>query len=85
MRHVVFRDPCIPRGLNNVPLHSDLVFTGERSARPAAVSDNIGPRVGVAWTILKNTVLRDRWGLCYGTLPARSQYAQNTIEGPTCP
>ena len=80
-----FVDPCIPGGISAVP-HSDaIVFTGQKSAGPNAIYDNFGPRVGVAWSFLKNTVLRAGYGLYYDTISARSQYLQNTVEGPTWP
>ncbi len=80
-----FQDPCIPGGMSNID-HSDaFVLTGEQSAGPGAIGDNFGPRVGVAWGFAKNTVLRAGYGLLYDTISARSQYAQNTLEGTSWP
>ena len=80
-----FSDPCIPGGIGSVPFNSHVVFTGQQSVTPPAVSDNWGPRIGFAWQLRPNTVLRGGYGLYYDTVSARSQYAQNTIEGPTWP
>ena len=80
-----FVDPCIPGGLSGVPYNSNIVMTGKKSAGPPSVADNVGPRVGVAWQFAKDTVLRAGYGVYYDTVSARSQYAQNTVEGPTWP
>jgi hypothetical protein len=80
-----FVDPCIPGGIDSVPFNQNIVFTDKTSAGPPAVGDNVGPRVAVAWSFAKNTVLRAGYGLFFDTVSARSQYAQNTVEGPTWP
>jgi TonB dependent receptor len=80
-----FVDPCIPGGIGSVPFNQNIVFTGKTSAGPPAVGDNVGPRAALAWGFAKNTVLRAGYGLYFDTVSARSQYAQNTIEGPTWP
>ncbi|MDQ2899591.1 MAG: TonB-dependent receptor [Acidobacteriota bacterium] len=80
-----FVDPCIPGGISSVPFNSDIVFTGKRSVSPPAVGDNLGPRIGVAWSFANKMVLRAGYGLFYDTVSARSQYAQNTIEGSAWP
>ena len=80
-----FVDPCIPGGLSAVPFNDHIVLTGQQSAGPPAIGDNIGPRVGLAWRFLNSTVLRGGYGVYYDTVSARSQYAQNTIEGSAWP
>jgi hypothetical protein len=80
-----FHDPCIPGGLSNISHGDAFVYTGEASAGPNAITDNLGPRVGVAWGFAKSTVLRAGYGLLYDTISARSQYAQNTLEGASWP
>lgn len=77
--------PCIPGGIQSVPYNSNIVFTGQQSVVPPAVTDNWGPRIGIAWQVAKNTVLRAGYGLFYDTVSARSQYAQNTIEAAVWP
>ena len=90
-----FVNPCIPGGFPNpnftvtaggvsYDTTQNIVFSGHSQAAPA-ITDNIGPRIGVAWQFLPKTVLRVGFGLYYDTLTARSQYAQNTLEGPTWP
>ncbi|MGA2327883.1 MAG: TonB-dependent receptor [Bryobacteraceae bacterium] len=80
-----FHDPCIPGGLSAISHGDAFVYTGQKSAGPASISDNFGPRFGVAWSFVKNTVLRAGYGLLYDTISARSQYAQNTLEGAAWP
>ncbi|MGH9582335.1 MAG: TonB-dependent receptor domain-containing protein [Bryobacteraceae bacterium] len=80
-----FTDPCIPGGISSVPFNSHIVFTGEQSVGPPAVSDNWAPRAGLAWQFDPKTVLRLGYGIFYDTVSARSQYAQNDIEGATWP
>lgn len=80
-----FVDPCIPGGLQSVPHSDHIILAGQDAAGMQPIKDNIAPRVGFAWNILHNTVLRGGYGLYYDTVSARSQYAQNTIEGPTWP
>ena len=88
-------NPCIPGGFPNsnftvtaggvtYDTTKNIVFAGHSLAAPA-ITDNVGPRLGVAWQFLPKTVLRAGFGLYYDTLTARSQYAQNTLEGPTWP
>ncbi|HXJ05360.1 MAG TPA: carboxypeptidase regulatory-like domain-containing protein [Candidatus Acidoferrum sp.] len=90
-----FVNPCIPGGFPNANFTitaggvtyntaNNINFTGGSLGTPA-ITDNIGPRLGVAWQFLPNTVLRAGIGLYYDTLTARSQYAQNTLEGVTWP
>ena len=80
-----FVDPCIPGGLSAVPFNDHISLTGLQSVGPPAVADNFGPRAGLAWQFMKGTVLRAGYGLFYDTVAARSQYAQNTIEGTAWP
>ncbi len=80
-----FQDPCIPGGLSSIS-HSDAFqYTGQQSAGPNSIADNFGPRIGVAWGFARGTVLRAGYGLLYDTISARSQYAQNTLEGASWP
>ena len=77
--------PCIPGGIANVPFNGNIAFTGQSSVSPPSVSDNWGPRIGIAWQATKNTVLRAGYGFFYDTVSARSQYAQNNIEAAVWP
>ncbi|MGB6198474.1 MAG: carboxypeptidase-like regulatory domain-containing protein [Candidatus Acidiferrales bacterium] len=89
-------DPCIPGGINSPALTSvtaagvtynttqNIVFSG-KSLWPKAIGDNIGPRIGIAWQIKPNTVLRAGYGIYYDTITGRSQYSENTEQGPVWP
>lgn|GEM_PF-228756 len=94
-----FVNPCVPGGLTSS--NSNFTVTVPNSGQtyntfnnisfadhPAAarpISDNVGPRVGVAWEFLPNTVLRAGYGIFYDTITARSQWAQNTLLGADWP
>jgi len=94
-----FVNPCVPGGLSSsnpsfnvtVPLSgqsfstfNNIAFSnGPAAARP--ISDNVGPRVGVAWEFRPNTVLRAGYSIFYDTITARSQWAQNTLLGADWP
>jgi hypothetical protein len=52
---------------------------------PPAVSDNLGPRIGIAYQFAHNMVVRAGYGFFYDTVSARSQFAQNDIEGTSWP
>src|SRR5579859_1953124 len=90
-----FTNPCIPGGFPNPNFNvavngvnyntaNNIFFTG-RSVGIRPIKDNFGPRLGIAWQIFPDTVLRAGYGIFYDTLTARSQYAQNTLEGSTWP
>jgi hypothetical protein len=89
--------PCVPGGLSssnpafnvNVggvtynTLNNILFSTSQPTLR--SIKDNIGPRIGVAWQFLPNTVLRAGYGIFYDTISYRSQYAENTLQGSIWP
>jgi len=89
--------PCVPGGLTSAnPAFqvtvggvtyntlNNIVFSPNQPALKA-VKDNIGPRVGIAWGFLPNTVLRAGYGVFYDTISYRSQYAENTLQGSIWP
>src|SRR5579871_118743 len=89
--------PCVPGGLNSAnPAFqvtvggvtyntlNNIVFSNNQPALKS-ISDNIGPRIGVAWTFAKNTVLRAGYGIFYDPIAYRSQYAENTLQGSIWP
>ncbi len=89
--------PCVPGGLNssnpafNVTVGGvtyntlkNIVFSGNQPTL-RAIKDNIGPRIGIAWSFLPKTVLRVGYGIFYDPISYRSQYAENTLQGSIWP
>ena len=89
--------PCVPNGLTNsnpafnvtvggvtYNTLNNIVFSPNQPALKS-IADNIGPRVGIAWTFAKNTVLRMGYGIFYDPIAYRSQYAENTLQGSIWP
>jgi hypothetical protein len=72
--------PCIPDAFQSDPHFTNVVLAGKSFFAPGPVYDNWGPRIGVAWQLGRNTVLRAGYGLYWDAVPARSQYAQNDLE-----
>ena len=52
--------PCLPKPLDQIPYNQYIRVTGEYNAVLPPIKDNFGPRVGLAWQINPETVLRDR-------------------------
>jgi len=89
--------PCVPNGLTssnpafNVTVGgvtyntlNNIVFSPNQPALKS-IADNIGPRIGIGWTFMKNTVLRAGYGIFYDPIAYRSQYAENTLQGSIWP
>lgn len=76
--------PCIPGGLAAVPDNSAIVFSGSQPVA-RSITDNIGPRIGVAWQFLPKMVFHVGYGFYYDTMSARSQWVQNTLSGSLWP
>jgi hypothetical protein len=81
------QNPCFPGGgFAAVPFNDHIKLAGTSQALVSKpIYDNVGPRIGVAWTLTPRTVLRAGYGLFWDALPARSQYTQNDIEGTSWP
>jgi hypothetical protein len=89
--------PCVPGGLSSANPAFNVTVGGVTyntlnniafsSSQPAlkAIGDNIGPRLGIAWTFLPKTVLRAGYGIFYDPIAYRSQYAENTLQGSIWP
>ena len=72
--------PCIPDAFQSDPHFGNVVLAGKSFFAPGPVRDNWGPRIGAAFQLTSNTVLRAGYGLYWDAIPARSQYAQNDLE-----
>ena len=64
---------------------SNIVFSGSSQPALKSIKDNFGPRLGLAWQFLPNTVLRIGYGIYYDTISYLSQYAENTLQGSVWP
>jgi hypothetical protein len=89
--------PCVPGGLSsanpafNVTVGgvtyntlNNIVFSNNQPTLKA-IGDNIGPRIGIAYQFLPNTVLRMGYGMFYDPISYRSQNAENTLQGSIWP
>ncbi len=73
--------PCIPgNGLADLPHAEAIRLAGDAAFLPAAVWDNWGPRLSVAWRAGPTIAVRAGYGLTWDTLPGRSQYVQHNLE-----
>jgi hypothetical protein len=64
---------------------NNIVFSPNQQPALRSIADNFGPRIGIGWTFMKNTVLRAGYGLFYDPIAYRSQYAENTLQGSIWP
>ncbi len=82
----VQQNPCIPGGgFASVPHNDHILFTGFHKSFLAPKASEFEPRVGFAYTLRDDLVLRGGYGLFFDALPARSQYAQNELEAAYWP
>ncbi len=72
--------PCLPKDISQIANNQYIKVTGERSSILAPITDNWGPRIGVAWQINPKTALRTGYALVFDALPSRSQYGQHQYE-----
>jgi len=81
------QNPCFPgNGFAAVPSNDHIKLAGTSDAIVSKpIYDNVGPRIGFAWSLNPRTVVRAGYGLFWDALPARSQYVQNDIEGTSWP
>jgi hypothetical protein len=70
--------PCIPGAgtLASLP-EGNMIQVAQYAGIIHPIHDNIGPRVGVAWNVRKNTVLRAGYGIYFDPESNTAQAAQN--------
>ena len=71
------RAPCIP---DDVPHRDRIVLADRLNFLPNPVKDNWGPRIGAAYRVDDDTVLRGGYGLYWDALTSNSQYTQHNIN-----
>jgi hypothetical protein len=72
--------PCLLNPLTQVPFSQFIKVTGERNSVLPPIKDNVGPRVGLAWQINPETVVRTGYSLMWDSMVSRSQYGQHQFE-----
>jgi hypothetical protein len=72
--------PCLPKPLDQIPYNQYIRVMGEYNAVLPPIKDNFGPRVGLAWQINPQTVLRTGYALMWDSMVSRSQYGQHQFE-----
>ncbi len=69
--------PCLPAPLPSIPFNQFIKITGERDSILKPITDNWGPRAGVAWQLNPRMVLRSGYALLWDSMVSRSQYGQH--------
>jgi outer membrane receptor protein involved in Fe transport len=72
--------PCLPAPLEQIPFHEHIRATGEEFSILKPITDNWGPRAGLAWQIRPGTVVRSGYSLMWDSMVSRSQYGQHQFE-----
>jgi hypothetical protein len=72
--------PCLPKPLDQIPYNEHINVLGEYNAVLPPIKDNFGPRVGLAWQINPETVVRTGYALMWDSMVSRSQYGQHQFE-----
>ncbi len=72
--------PCLPAALSSISNNQFITITGERDSILKPITDNWGPRAGVAWQLNPRTVLRSGYALMWDSMVSRSQYGQHQYE-----
>lgn len=70
----------VPCDFRNDAHFSSVALAGKSFFDPPPIRDNWGPRIGVAWQVTPNTVVRGGYGLYWDALAGRGQAAQNDLE-----
>jgi hypothetical protein len=72
--------PCLPSPLPTIPFNQFIRATGDTNNVLKPITDNWGPRFGLAWQINPRTVLRTGYALMWDSMVSRSQYGQHQFE-----
>ena len=72
--------PCLPAPLSSIPFNQYIKTTGEVDSILKPITDNWGPRAGVAWQLSPKMVLRSGYALLWDSMVSRSQYGQHQYE-----
>ena len=72
--------PCLPRPIDQIPFNQFIRATGEEFSILKPITDNWGPRVGLAWQFSPRTVVRSGYSLMWDSMVSRSQYGQHQFE-----
>jgi hypothetical protein len=72
--------PCLPSPLNTITANQYIRVTGDQYSLLKPITDNWGPRAGVAWQINDKMVLRSGYALMWDSMVSRSQYGQHQFE-----
>lgn len=72
--------PCIPGTGNLADLpNGNMIRLAKYPGIRYPIHDNFGPRVGIAWSAMRNTVLHLGYGIYFDTESSTAQEAQNTF------
>ena len=72
--------PCLPAPMSSIPFNQFIRVTGETDKILKPITDNWGPRAGLAWQLTDKMVLRSGYALLWDSMVSRSQYGQHQYE-----
>jgi outer membrane receptor protein involved in Fe transport len=72
--------PCLPTALSQITSNQSIRVLGSRDSILKPITDNWGPRAGLAWQLSPNSVLRSGYALMWDSMVSRSQYGQHQYE-----